>query len=511
IRWVDCHSRVPDALTSTFNLTGTEIGELPPTLFCGEMEVPMDYSKPFDAAGNRITVGFAMNRPKKAAGLIAYHAGGPGDDAVSQAWENALNLSSTFVGLEEFDFLALNTRGIQFSNPLNLSTGFFEDVSFPFPTTEAEFTSYQTAMKNFLSAAIKDSTPPGIMKHVGTVEYVQDLDAIRSALGYEKISIAALSYGSFVGLEYAARYPHRVDRMVLDAVFAHGMPFQAMVSSQLAASNRLVHRADAFCQSDPTCPFYGHGNGSVVQAWKTLLSRATQSPLAAPSCGPGTSCKAPVTATDLRQGATLLFIDTPDFPLFNIALNASLHGDASLFAYRPDIDIRETVGTPLLCNDMKVDENLKTFAGFHNLTVNARSEDPLDIVYSDVGQLILQCTVWPFPASVPEWKTLSTDMEFMWVTSDFDPNLATEFATFAWELTPRSTLVVRHGDDHTSLPIPPPAVTAGDIARNYLRTGLMPKPRSDTAASIFGAGGMGRSVAGAYDVPTGAVAGDVSS
>ena len=59
--------------------------------------------------------------------------------------------------------------------------------------------------------------------------------------------------------------------------------------------------------------------------------------------------------------------------------------------------------------------------------------------------------------------------------------------------------------------VPPPAATAGDIARNYLRTGVMPKPRSDTAVSIFGPGGMGRSVAGAYDVPTGAVAGDVSS
>jgi hypothetical protein len=31
--------------------------------------------------------------------------GGPGENAAAQAWENALNLSSAFVGLEEFDFL----------------------------------------------------------------------------------------------------------------------------------------------------------------------------------------------------------------------------------------------------------------------------------------------------------------------------------------------------------------------------------------------------------------------
>lgn len=45
--------------------------------------------------------------------------------------------------------------------------------------------------------------------------------------------------------------------------------------------------------------------------------------------------------------------------------------------------------------------------------------DPLHIVYSDIWQLILQCTVWPFPA--PEWTTVQTDLELMWVTSDFDP------------------------------------------------------------------------------------------
>jgi hypothetical protein len=72
IRWVDCHDKVPEPLESSLNLTGTTFtGTLPSNLFCGEMDVPMDYTKPFDAVSNNITIGFAMNRPaKRSSGLI---------------------------------------------------------------------------------------------------------------------------------------------------------------------------------------------------------------------------------------------------------------------------------------------------------------------------------------------------------------------------------------------------------------------------------------------------------
>ncbi|KAJ7828741.1 hypothetical protein B0H14DRAFT_3873220 [Mycena olivaceomarginata] len=512
IRWVDCHDKVPEPLVPVLNLTDTTTNAtLPSNLFCGEMDVPMDYTKPFDSVKNNITIGFAMNRPKKRpSGLIFYHAGGPGENAAAQAWANALGLDSSFAGLEDFDFLAINTRGIQLSNPLNLSSGiFFNNVSFAFPTSQSEFDQYQAAMTNFLDAAAKDSTPAGILRHVGTKEVIQDWDTVRAALGYEKVSFAGVSYGTFVGMAYAARYPQRVNQFVIDAVIPHGMPYQDMITPQVADANRLVQRADAFCLTDPTCPFHGQGNGSVVKAWETVLTQAIQAPLPALSCGPGTGCNSPVTATDLRQGLAFMFRSNPDFPLFAAALNASLHGDASLFAYQPLVDIRESVVTPLLCSDLRLDENLKTFAGWNNLTINAQSSDPLNIVYSQTWQLILQCSVWPHPT--PEHTTLPTKLKLMWMTSDFDLNLPTELTTFAWQQAPESTLVIRHGDDHTNILIPAPAAAAGDVARHFLLTGEMPKPRSDPNVTIVGPGGTRPPVPGAYDVHTGAVAGDFST
>ncbi|KAJ7463965.1 Alpha/Beta hydrolase protein [Mycena latifolia] len=513
IRWVDCHANVPQPIEPALNITGTSFpGSLPSTLFCGEMDVPMDYTKPFDTATNNITIGFAMNRPKTPSGLIIYHAGGPGLDAASQAWANALNLSAgaAFAGLEEFDFLAVNTRGLQFSNPLNCSSGvFFNNISFAFPTFQDEYDQYQAAMANFYAACTNNSTPAGIMEHVGTVEVIQDWDAVRAALGYEKVSFAGVSYGTFVGMAYAGRFPDRVDRFVLDAAIPHGMPFQDMVTDQVAAANRLLQRADAFCLTDPTCPFHGQGNGSVVKAWDTLVAQAISAPLPAPDCGPGTGCNTPVTPTDLRLGITVLFRALPDFPKFNIALNASLHGNASLFAYEPLGDIRETVVGPLLCSDFKIDDADKTFTGFNNLSINSQSSDPAKIVYSQIWQFALMCSAWPFP--VPEQPTLPTDLPLMWMTSDFDLNLPTELTTFAWAQAPNSTLVVRHGDDHTSILLAPPATRAQRIAQDFLRTGAMPPASSDAEVTILAPGDTRGPVPGAYDVPTGAIAGDISA
>ncbi|KAJ7017861.1 hypothetical protein C8F04DRAFT_1405477 [Mycena alexandri] len=514
IRWVDCREKVPQPIESSLNVTSTNFnGTLPSTLFCGEMDVPLDYTQAFDAATNKITIGFAMNRPAKhSSGLIFYHAGGPGLDAASQAWANALNLSwgAPFDGLQDFDFLALNTRGLQFSNPLNCTSGvFFNDIPFSFPSSQGEYDAYQAAMTNFYAACTNNTTPVGIMKHIGTIELIQDWDSLRTALGYEKVSFSGVSYGTFAGMAYAARFPERVDRFVLDAAIPHGMPFQDMVTDQIAAANRLVLRADDFCLTDPACPFHGQGNGSVVKAWDALLTRAIAEPLPALSCGPGKGCNSPVTPTDLRLGLTVLFRANPDFPLFNIALNASLHGDASLFAYEPLGDIRESVVSPLLCSDFKIDDAQKTFTAYNNLSINAQDIDARRVIYSQIGQFFLMCSAWPNP--VPDPVTLPTDLPLMWMTADFDLNLPTELTTFAAQQAPNSTLVVRHGDDHTSILAVPAGTPAQVLATNFLRTGIMPAAQSDAQITVIGPGGTRGPLPGAYDVPTGAVAGDTST
>jgi pimeloyl-ACP methyl ester carboxylesterase len=60
-----------------------------------------------------------------------------------------------------------------------------------------------------------------------TTEVVEDLEALRSGLEVERISIFGISYGSYVAQRYARRHPTRVDRLVLDSPVSQdqGGPF----------------------------------------------------------------------------------------------------------------------------------------------------------------------------------------------------------------------------------------------------------------------------------------------
>jgi hypothetical protein len=68
IDWIDCSQNVPPEATY-LNVTGVDLTSLPSTLHCGNIVVPMDYSKTI-GEGNNITLGLAMYRPKSPKGII---------------------------------------------------------------------------------------------------------------------------------------------------------------------------------------------------------------------------------------------------------------------------------------------------------------------------------------------------------------------------------------------------------------------------------------------------------
>ena len=51
-----------------------------------------------------------------------------------------------------------------------------------------------------------------------TSDSVDDMEAVRVALGVDKLTLVGVSYGTFLAQAYAARYPTHVDRVLLDSV-----------------------------------------------------------------------------------------------------------------------------------------------------------------------------------------------------------------------------------------------------------------------------------------------------
>lgn len=88
-----------------------------------------------------------------------------------------------------------------------------------------------------------------------TSESVQDIEAIRQALGYEKLVLYGTSYGTKVALQYAQSYPSHVEALVLDSVVAPegieplDLPTLKAIAPVLA--ELCANRACAGIASDP--------------------------------------------------------------------------------------------------------------------------------------------------------------------------------------------------------------------------------------------------------------------
>jgi pimeloyl-ACP methyl ester carboxylesterase len=85
-----------------------------------------------------------------------------------------------------------------------------------------------------------------------TEDTVADLDALRRALGVDKLTIDGVSYGTFVAARYAVIHPARVSRLVLDSVVPHDNldPLELASLGRTAEVLRMVCQ-ETGCPTDP--------------------------------------------------------------------------------------------------------------------------------------------------------------------------------------------------------------------------------------------------------------------
>jgi pimeloyl-ACP methyl ester carboxylesterase len=164
---------------------------------CGTLDVPFDRDDP--AVGD---IGLAVQRiPARGVkrGVIVMLAGGPGQPALP-VFEEFLAPLARNPALRGFELVAFDQRGTGQSQGLEC------------PETEG-------ASKGGLSALFGAcGTALGATRGFYTSqESVEDLDALRGALGGMPLSIWAVSYGTRVAGMYVREHPQGVARMVLDS------------------------------------------------------------------------------------------------------------------------------------------------------------------------------------------------------------------------------------------------------------------------------------------------------
>ncbi len=105
------------------------------------------------------------------------------------------------------------------------------------------------------------------------------MDAIRSALGEERLTSYGVSYGTLAQQLYAELFPGRVRAMVLDGNMDHSLTVEEFQVSEAAAVQDSFEEFVAWCARDAGCVLRGR---DVRALWRGLLERAGRGELTWP-------------------------------------------------------------------------------------------------------------------------------------------------------------------------------------------------------------------------------------
>lgn len=202
---------------------------------CGTVERPLDPAAP---GGATIAIHVARIPASKAArrNPLYFFAGGPGQGAIAAF---APLLSALDELGRDRDIVLVDQRGTGDSSPLACSS----DPDAPL----SERMSPEVDVPLLRRCLAGYQVDP---RFFTTEIAVEDLDAVREALGDARIDVIGGSYGTRAALVYTRAHPDRVGHMVLDGVAPVDM---AMPSSFGVDGQAALSRVFADCAADPDC------------------------------------------------------------------------------------------------------------------------------------------------------------------------------------------------------------------------------------------------------------------
>ncbi|MFE9438303.1 alpha/beta hydrolase [Streptomyces sp. NPDC006602] len=222
--------------------------EMPEDLQCGKVTVPLDYSRP--RAG---TLELALARYRatgKSRGSVLLNFGGPGGAGVSELAAGGKDFMSLTNG---YDVVSFDPRGVGRSSPVTCGDASDEVAA---TTDEVIGVDPEAVLKQLRKAADTCARHSGpVLAHIGTVNASRDLDVMRQAVGDKKLNYLGFSYGSRLGAVYAAQFPKKVGRMVLDGVDTLTEPLTEQGVAGAAGQQTALEDFVDWCVKDIACPF----------------------------------------------------------------------------------------------------------------------------------------------------------------------------------------------------------------------------------------------------------------
>lgn len=299
---------------------------------CGALSVPVDWDA---SAGGRLDLAVAVVSSLAKQPLpdpLVVVAGGPGQAATEFF---ATSRGAFRQILSERDVLLVDQRGTGTSAPLNCAGVEALGPGGPAANDEADWIA---AWIDAVAGCVDEL--PHDPRFFTTSVAVRDLDAVRAALGYERLNIYGVSYGTRVAQHYLRRYPSRVRTLILDGAVPPTLALGLEVApASQAALDSLLER----CQAEAACQA---AFPELASQFAALLERLDAAPAEATFDHPrtGEATTAPLNRYALA-GVTRFMIYSPrTAALWPPAIAAAHAGDYAALAALATL-IPESIGT----------------------------------------------------------------------------------------------------------------------------------------------------------------------
>jgi pimeloyl-ACP methyl ester carboxylesterase len=220
-----------------------------PGFACFNLTVPLDHQ---GSVKGELGLQVAMQDGPAPRGVLVFLTGGPGQPGAPFAARVRARLGPAIAG---YRLVLLDQRG----------TGGNALVC---PALQAQMGSSDLAVPTKSAVTTCARAIGERRRFFGTDQTVQDLEALRQALGVEKLTLDGVSYGSFVAERYAVRYPRHTARLVLDSV----VPHEGINGLSVENAHAVARVLRAVCR-ERGCPGDPAEDLSKVVRWSSIDAR----------------------------------------------------------------------------------------------------------------------------------------------------------------------------------------------------------------------------------------------
>jgi len=413
---------------------------------CGFYDVAED---PANSDGRQITLHVAIapaTGKTTEADPVFFFAGGPGQ-AASETW---VIIRSTLSKLRKSrDIVMIDQRGTGQSNKLACESDVEEDLN-----QEIDLELIRTETEKCLSDL--DGNPRLYTTSIAMGDY----NKVREAIGYDKINIMGVSYGTRAAQVYLRLFPETVRTVTLDSV----VPMQLALGQEHAPMlDRSVRTVFEDCARDATCNSLFPGQVRELNALFTQLrNEPRQITIINPVTGEPQEMR--LTADTLAVAIRFLSYASETQALIPLLVHEALNtGDLSRLASQATLVMAGL--NEMLARGMELSVMCSEDYPFIDQT-----EDQSD---SLIGNLFLeviglQCAVWP-RGNVAEGfhQAVISDLPVLLMSGERDPVTPPHYAALTAETFSNNLNLVARGRSHSVMK----NVCLRDITTEFINNG----------------------------------------